>query len=294
MQKRNILNSPRVEELKRKRYRILRNKILFFVFLFLVILIGLVFLSKWEKININNVRISGNKVVETGDIEQIVQSNISGRYLWLFPKTNFLIYPQKKIERELKNKFKRIKDIFVNDKNIKTLEILVSEYEGKYLWCGTEVPEALLMESSISNASGQKCYFMDENGYIFDEAPYFSGQVFFRFYGKIAFNTENPSGSFFLPNNFEKIISFKKMLEEMSLKPLAFLKDDTGDMDIFLSPSTTSQKIIFKLDSDFEKLAENLQAVLTTEPFQSDFKNRYTSLLYIDLRFGNKVYYKFQ
>ena len=47
------------------------------------------------------------------------------------------------------------------------------------------------------------------------------------------------------------------------------------------------------LDSDFEKLAENLQAALMTEPLQSDFKNKFSSLLYIDLRFGNKVYYKF-
>jgi hypothetical protein len=53
-------------------------------------------------------------------------------------------------------------------------------------------------------------------------------------------------------------------------------------------------EIIFKIDSDFQKIAENLQAAITTEPLQTDFKNKYSSLLYIDLRFGNKVYYKFR
>lgn len=290
--KRSILNSPRIEELKRKRHRILRNKILFFVFLFLVILTGLVFLSRWEKININNVQISGNKIIETEAIEQIIHSNLSGYYFWFFPKTNFLLYPKKEIKSELAEKFKRLKDISFDEKDIKTLKISVSEYEGKYLWCGTT-----LTTWTSDVQVNEKCYFMDENGYIFDEAPYFSGEVFFKFYGEIASVSENPIGSFFLPGNFEKITLFKKTLEEMGLRPSAFLKDDTGDINIFLSSNTIismGPKIIFKIDSDFKKLAENLQAVFTTEPFQSDFKNKYASLLYIDLRFGNKVYYKFQ
>jgi len=296
MRKKSILHSPRIEELKRKRHRILRNKILFFVFLFLMILAGLVFLSRWEKINIDNVRISGNRIIETEAIEQIIHSNISGYYFGLFPKTNFLLYPKNEIKNELAQKFKRLKDISFDEKDIKTLNVSVSEYEGKYLWCGTELPEALLMEDSISKASGKICHFMDENGYIFDEAPYFSGEVFFRFYGKIVSSSENPIGSFFLPNNFEKIISFKRTVKEMGLRPSAFWEDNTGDMNLFLSPDDAmlfGPKIIFKIDSDFEKLAENLQAALMTEPLQSDFKNKFSSLLYIDLRFGNKVYYKF-
>jgi len=72
------------------------------------------------------------------------------------------------------------------------------------------------------------------------------------------------------------------------------MKED-GDIEIYLKPvdSLNFPKIILKSTSDFNKVVENLQSVLTTEPFQSDFKNKYSSLLYIDLRFGNKVYYKF-
>ncbi len=52
-------------------------------------------------------------------------------------------------------------------------------------------------------------------------------------------------------------------------------------------------EIILKADADFNKVAENLQAALDTEPLLSKFKTQYSSLQYIDLRFGNKVYYKF-
>ena len=72
---------------------------------------------------------------------------------------------------------------------------------------------------------------------------------------------------------------------------------ENNDIKMYLSggaTSTTGPEIIFKTDADFQKIAENLEAALTTEPLLSKFKNNYSSLLYIDLRFGNKVYYKFQ
>ena len=69
-------------------------------------------------------------------------------------------------------------------------------------------------------------------------------------------------------------------------------------MEIFLSKGTSSTsaigpKIIFKKDADLQNIAENLQAALNIEPLKSKFKNKYSLLLYIDLRFGNKVYDKF-
>lgn len=284
MKKKSILNSPRLKELKRKRRRVRRNRVIFFAVCFLIIFFGLAFASRIDKINISEIKISGNKVIETEAVEKVVKENISGRYLWIFPKTNFLIYPKAKIKRELADKFKRFNDIKLSVQNIKTLEIFVFEREGKYTWCGAEFLEA-----------NEKCHFMDENGYIFDEAPYFSGEVYFRFYGPNA-STDNPFGSYFLQNDFAKIISFKDTIEKMDLKPSAFELGNDGDANIYLSSGITpsiSPKIIFKLDSDFNKLAENLQAAISTDPLQTDLKEKYNSLLYIDLRFGNKVYYKF-
>jgi len=42
-----------------------------------------------------------------------------------------------------------------------------------------------------------------------------------------------------------------------------------------------------------QNIKENLDTALNTEPLKSDFKKKYSSLEYIDLRFGNKVYSKF-
>ena len=281
MKNRSVLNSPRLLQFKKGMRKALLKKILFLIFLFILLLVGLSFLSKWEKLNINNIQISGNKVVETKIIEEIVKEKISGYYFWFFPKTNFLIYPRGEIEKELADKFKRIKDISINVKNLQTLDIFINERTALYTYCGIAPAEL--------DDSNQKCYFMDEDGYIFDEAPYFSGQVYLKFYGK--------TGSYFFEPNFNKLISFKETLEKVGIKPTAFYVQDDGDIKMFFSSFSTSQmgpEIIFKTDSDFGQVAENLQTVLTTEPLQSEFKNKYPSLLYIDLRFGNKVYYKFR
>ncbi len=290
MQRRNILNSPRLDELKRKRQRVFRNKMLLFGFGILIILFGLSFASRISNINISEVNISGTKIVDAESIKSIVKKDLEGHYFWLFPKTNFLIYPKEKIKRDLASNFKRLKSISLELNDIKTLNVKVVEHEGKYLWCGDVLPE-------VNNNSDQKCYFLDFDGYIFDEAPYFSGEVYFKFYGLTDLNDGNPSGIFFLPELFNKLISLKETLVKIGVKPVALSVLDNGDVEIFLSSVDSSMmgpKIIFKSTADFNKIAENLQAVITSKDFVSDFKNKYASLLYIDLRFGNKVYYKFK
>ena len=83
----------------------------------------------------------------------------------------------------------------------------------------------------------------------------------------------------------------------MGLKPVILHLGENNDIKMFLTkakPTSLGPEIIFKKDSDVQKIAENLKAALDTEPLLSKFKNEYSSLEYIDLRFGNKVYYKFK
>lgn len=291
--KRSVLNSPRLQELKKKNKKTTRIKILFTVVFVFCLCLGLSALARNPRVNISQVEVAGNKVIDTEAIKEIANNNMLGYYLGFLPKTNFLFYPKNKIKNELADKFKRFKNISLSVKNIKTLQINVTEREGKYIWCGVVPLDA-------NNKNHSQCYFINDTGYIFDEAPYFSGEVYFKFFGKenaSNLNVENPTGSYLMSNDFGRIITFKKSLEQIGLKPVAFYLVGNGDGQIFLgAPSglVNDPQIIFKVNSDLNKLTENLQAALTTEPLQTDFKKKYSSLIYIDLRFGNKVYYKFQ
>ena len=275
--KRAVLYSPRLSELRRKRRNIFFLKTVFFILIFAFFIGGLAFVSKIRKLNINDIVVTGNKIVDSEAIKEVAQADLSGEYLWLFPKTNLVLYPKTKIQNDLYARFGRLKDISLG-LNGRIIQITVSERTGLYTWCGS-APGA--EKSQI-----EKCNFVDENGYIFDEAPYFSGDVYFKLYGE-PFKNNYPV--------FNDLINFKKNLEMMGIKPVALYVKEDANAVIFLSAtSSKAPEIIFKTDTDFAEMLENLQTALTTEPLQTDFKKKYTSLEYIDLRFGNKVYYKFK
>lgn len=285
--KRNVLNSPRLLELKKRKRRVFIRKFLLCLFAFLAVLALLVYISRITIFNISSVEITGNKLIETETIKTVVEKEITGNYFWFFPKTNIALYPQNNIKNRLHDEFKRLKDInfsIESDGNSKILAVSLSEREALYTWCGENLPEVEIKLEEYS------CYFMDDGGYVFDQAPHFSGEVYFRFWGPLA-------GFYFSTDVFGKVVAFKDFLLNMAIKPTSvYLKKD-GDVEIYLSANIlppNAPKIIFKKDFNLEKLSENLQAALNTEPLQSNFKNKYSSLLYVDLRYGNKVYYKFR
>ena len=81
----------------------------------------------------------------------------------------------------------------------------------------------------------------------------------------------------------------------MRLKPTNFWLDENKDGNISLSSEPMKgPRIIFNLDTDYQKMAENLQSALDTDPLRTDYKYKFDSLDYINLSFGNKVYYKFK
>jgi len=288
--KRNILNSPRLLELKKKRRKIFLNKVLIFTLIFLVIFIGLAYLSRVSALNISSVEIINNKVIDTENIKNSVDIELSGFYLWFFPKKNILLYSKNSIKEKLMNEFPRIKDVNISLQEEKKLEVSITERTALYTWCGETLPEI------ETGSTTSECYFLDDSGYIFAEAPYFSGEVYFKFFGSINQKNESFVGSSFYPDTFQKIISFKNTLEDIKLKPVALLMAEDGNIKMFLSSETSvmGPVILFQTDSDFKKIVENLETALDTDPLKTNFKDKYSLLEYIDLRFGNRVYYKFK
>lgn len=288
MQRRDVLHSPRLVELKRKRRKLLMKKILFWVIFILLFTIPVAYISRMDKLNISAVEVRGNRVIDSRDIREVAQGELSGNYLWVFPKTNLFIYPKRAIFRTLETKYKRLTDISLEIENRKTLIIKVEERTPGYTWCG--------FAPSPTPITEEKCFFLDESGYIFDTAPYFSGGVYFKFYGNTEHNDGDPTGTHFFGANFHKLTLLKDALISMGLKPIYAYVDNTN-LKISLEPGAnapSTPELYLKTNADFAKMAENLETALSTEPLLSDFKKKYSSLLYIDLRYGNKVFYKFR
>jgi len=287
--RKNVLNSPRLLELKKKRRKIFLKKVSIYLVVLTIIFAGLAYLSRLPSVNITSIEITGNKVLDSDGLKSVVSDELTGNYFLIFPKTNIFLYSKNSIKKHLLGKFKRLKDVKFSLVDKRILSVSISERAPDYVWCGAQIPEMK------PDTEAPACYFLDDSGYIFDEAPYFSGDVYFKFYGSVYLEGDTPIGSYFAPGIFSKFLTLKEELDNMTLRPVALLVEEDGVIKFLLSGlNNTMPEIILKTDLDFESALGNLQSALDTDPLKSEFKNKYSSLEYIDLRFGNRVYYRFK
>ncbi len=277
--------SQRAIERQRKKFR--KKIILFFVLFFLMVLL-LSWLSKLEKFDIQNINITGNLsagrqdlTVKEDDIFKIITENISGKYFKLFSKSNILIYPKVKIEKELLDSFPQIKEIKISFGDFQSITIDVIERKPYAIWC-----DGLMDE---------KCYFMDSFAYLYEEAPSFSNNVYFKYLGDlddVATSTpiDNILRQIYLKEaedgQFERVNLFIRFLKDININSYKLIIKENNDYELFFN---NESKLIFDGKQNFEEIFENLQATLIE---LGDLEDK--EFEYIDLRFDRKILYKFR
>ncbi len=283
---RDDLRPSHIVQRKRKKAK----RVALVISLLVCLLVGsMVYISRLQSLKISSVEVVGNKVIDSDEVNDIVTKTLSGNYLFVFPKNNFLIYPNRELLNVLETTFPRAEYITTSLENQKLI-IEMKERGGRFLWCG-EIPTETPTE--------EECYFTDGRGYIFDKSPYFSDNVYLKIYGIRESGSESIVGSKILSEEaFLKVVNLRAVLYEKGVQSTRlFLKPD-GDYEFYLAHSSdegvTRPKILFSKNSDFLTIANNLISALENEPLKTDFKEKYSSLLYLDARFDNKVFFKFK
>lgn len=237
------------------------------------------------EVNITKVEVIGANVLKPSDIEEAVKSEISGKYFYLVPKRSVFFYPKKGIEAFLKKEFKRIETLDITRAGFEKLVVRLSERGERYLWCGRDLVEERTLDDG--------CYFVDSGGYVFSRAPYYSGNLFLELYGPLVEgeNANPVGGSVLSENSFDKIITFARGLSEFGFVPIKILAKIDGDYDISL---LGGGKILVSNKNDLEKNTEYLKSALATDSLKTKISENRDKLDYLDLRFGNKVFFKFK
>jgi len=286
----DIPTSPRIIQIRRnRRARRLRLLILFFI-LFVSITWALAFFSEDRHVIIDKVVITGTHIIDQDEVEKEVRADISGKYVYLFSRANSFIYPRKQIYNNLILNFPRIESLSVSREGLKTLKINIKERVGSFLYCGVIIPEN-------KDDVGENCYFINNDGFIFDKAPYFSGNVYFKYYMDLSGGGENPLGK--QMTNVERFHALERFIDgvtSLGFKPIYLTVEPDGTHSLYLNHgiNNTIPKIIFKSDNDLEVILDNLTLSMRKKEFAGEINSKYNTLLYIDLRFSNKVLYKFQ
>lgn len=268
--------SPHGLRKRRKQYAI-RTAVGFLLFVFLFG--GLAFLSQLPALSIVNIAVSGNTTVSEEDIREFLHERLAGNFIYAFSRANTFLLQPNLVEKELLETFKKIKEVQVKRTDVQSIIVSIVERKPLYVWCAEGAAES------------DDCYFLDIDGFAFAPAPHFSGHVYFEFYKSFEAGGQNPIGSFILPETeFKRFISFRNALREIGFDPYALLFLENDDYS-FLLPDGT--QIFFNGEQDFDLLVQNLSAALDTEQLLLPRK-RGASLEYIDVRFENKVYYRFK
>ncbi len=264
-------------EYYRKKIRARRKRWLAFGLVVILFLVILVFLSRLEYFQIKEVKIVGAQVVSTETVQDVIRDVISGKYLWFVPKSNAIIFPEGLVESILLRKFPRLSSIDLSLEGLERLVASVVEREPFALYCEALAPSEV-----------EGCYFLDESGFIFDEAPIFSEGVYLVYSYETPLT--DPLGREFLPREvFKGLEAFINSFSSLGFEPVAVV---VGERDLAVSTSRGA-KLLIRRGGNLGLTLSNLEAFLKDESIQAqaDFLERVTEL---DLRTENKVFYKFK
>lgn len=285
--KRHIEESPKLRELRNKRKTRRRRMTVLLLVLFFTIVAGLIVAARHQKMQLTNIVVVGTKVVNSSDVTEHVQKFLDGNYYYVIPHRNALFYPKKKIIADLTQSFPRFNSIAVYRTNLTTLLVTVTEVHGRALWCG--------MEASVPSINTQ-CYFTDEAGKIVSEAPYYSGNVYPRFFGgKLEPNDVNPiAKTFTTQDQFENLLKFQEEVSSVDLTVVAIVIGPSGEGSFMVDTGGGKTALVrFLMNDNYDTLFANLTAALGKDALAATLKKDKANLQYFDLRFTNKVYYKF-
>ena len=114
-------------EFIRKKRKLIFRRILIIVGILIFIIGSFATLTRWDKVQIQTIRIRGAELLSVDDILHSAQEKLFGNYFYIFAKNNALLYPRSAIENYLVSQFPRIKDVSVGLSDYQTVDITVSE-----------------------------------------------------------------------------------------------------------------------------------------------------------------------
>ena len=105
-------------------------------------------------------------------LEGQVQEHLKGSWLGIIPRANVLFFGRKTLISKLQETYPKIYNIDVST-HATELELTIEEREAHSLWC---------VEREYESVFDEECYFADQRGFWYAQAPYFSDNVFLKVY----------------------------------------------------------------------------------------------------------------
>lgn len=234
-----------------------------------------VYLIRMDSLRIDQLELHGLSLLPATAIESELRKAIGGTTWGFLPRDHFLLVSNEAIEHRLRDKFPQIRKIDVSKR---FPDRLIAKIEERMLWgvyCLREKRES----------APHSCFYLDTTGTAYDALAYFEGFLLPVVYGVLPATL----GTEALPKTtLEFFDSAKQALQPLQANLLSLALSSSTPQDVRLNLAegwylwvTPSRPITEWLDI--------LNTVL-----EKEIGSKRAELEYIDLRFGNKVFYKFR
>lgn len=225
---------------------------------------------------VDNVIINGSQKIAEGKIYDIIERQLSTRRLLIFSQENIFAFSKRQAKKEiLKNFF--VADLKIKKKLPRTIEVNFNESAPVAVW-----------------AEGEQYYYIDSNMIILSSVEGLELSADNLIILKNALlepqiKTEGTAKKVTVGDRYLNIcLNLRQKLLALKIEIDNICEINKTEAKVQIKAGSNGPKIYFSaddtLDKQFEKLLTLLAGKLSPDVF--------TKLEYIDLRFGDKVYYK--
>ncbi|QQG37714.1 MAG: hypothetical protein HYS26_03735 [Candidatus Kaiserbacteria bacterium] len=230
---------------------------------------GLSWLSYSPQFTIQSIAVTGAKAVPTNLIVRFVETKLYSGAFTALSRSNIFLYPRRAIEEELADFFPRIRTAAITRESLlaTAITVMVAEREPYARWC-----------------EGQTCYLLDDEGFIFASATSTQPATAQIYRGDLEAGVP-PIGKTFLSGRFAGVEALVQRLGQAGFEVREVSAESDKD---FLLTLAKGYALKVSYGSDSPGLVGNLELVLSSPTL----RGKENELEYVDLRFGNRVYYK--
>lgn len=239
------------------------------------------YVSYTPRFTFSTILLSGNSS-EDKEIREFVENQIRERSTGFISGANIFMYDYSQLVADIVNNFPSIKTAEVTQDSFfsNTLSIALVPRTAYARWC---IPD-----------STTTCFVLDEEGIIYSPDTNIATTTIstqYIFTGELSTTTliskNPPIGESFVGGHFQGIKTLLALLRDLGYSPLGAGMRSVSDFDIRLS-----EGFYLKISNgqDPQVLVKNLALILNSEAIVG----KLDQLEYVDLRFGNRVYYKFK
>ena len=273
--RKKVLRSPR--RTRRERTRRARTAFLWML-LAAALAVGFFYLLLRPELAIREIRVSQDGAVLEGEVIALVQGHLAGAYAGVVPKNALVLYQKAAIEKAVAARFPSLAEVRAERAAGGVLQLKLRARRPTALWC----PPLFEFESD-ADAS---CLLMDETGFVFGEAS--AGDAALPRLRAPA-PASAALGTFALKESrLAALRGLHARLKQLGLPPEELRLRAGEGVEAALQGGA---RLLFGEEATYDAALARL-ATLLGEQHLIPRRDEKLRVDYLDLRYGNKVYFK--